>query len=145
MKKSIKQIVKSLMIKYGTNNPAIIAEYLGIKIIYAPLDDMAGFYKLLQRRKYIFINSDIEDESFTRVVLAHELGHAILHRKENCCFLDHHTLILTSKIERQANLFAAELLITDDLLQEYCECTKEQFCSCTGYPKELIDLKLLNN
>ena len=53
-----------------------------------------------------------------------------------------HTLLLTSRIERQANLFAACLLITDNLLHEYDGFTKEQFCDCTGYPIELLNLKL---
>ena len=74
--------------------------------------------------------------------MAHELGHAVLHPKENCAFMSRHTLLLTSKIERQANLFAAYLLITDDLLLEYKSFTKEQFCSGTGYPIELLKLRL---
>lgn len=141
MKKSIKQITKSLMIKCGTNDPSVIADHLGITIISMDLDDVAGFYMLLQRRRYIFINSEINDDAFRHVVLAHELGHAILHRKENCCFMEHHTLLLTSKIERQANLFAAELLITDDMLRDFSGYTKDQFCNCSGYPIDLLNLK----
>lgn len=74
--------------------------------------------------------------------MAHELGHAVLHPKENCAFMSRHTLLLTSKIERQANLFAAYLLITDDLLVEYRGFTIEQLCNGTGYPMELIKLRL---
>ncbi|MDE6221546.1 MAG: hypothetical protein K2G51_14175 [Lachnospiraceae bacterium] len=48
-------------------------------------------------------------------------------------------------IEREANLFAAHLLITDDMLYDYTGFTKEQFCQCTGYPAELIELRLQNN
>lgn len=90
---------------------------------------------------HIYINSDLEDNS-AKVVMAHELGHAILHVKENGAFMSSKTLLLTSKIEQQANLFAANLLITDDMLQEYAGFTQEQFCSCTGYPKELLELRL---
>ena len=43
---------------------------------------------------------------------------------------------------RQANLFAAYLLITDDILQEYRGYTREQLSSGTGLPMELIDLRL---
>lgn len=85
---------------------------------------------------HIYINSDLEDNS-AKVVMAHELGHAILHVKENGAFMSSKTLLLTSKIEQQANL-----LITDDMLQEYAGFTQEQFCSCTGYPKELLELRL---
>ena len=40
------------------------------------------------------INSDI-DESFRNVVMAHELGHAILDPRENCYFMDSKTLLLS--------------------------------------------------
>ena len=54
----------------------------------------------------------------------------------------HKTLLLTSHIESDANMFAAYLLIDDDMLQDYAGCTREQFCQCTGYPEELIELRL---
>lgn len=74
--------------------------------------------------------------------MAHELGYAILHVKENGAFMSSKTLLLTSKIEQQANLFAAYLLITDDMLVDYQGYTQEYFCCCTRYPKELIELRL---
>ena len=74
--------------------------------------------------------------------MAHELGHAILHIKENCAFMSNKTLLLTSKIEQQANYFAAYLLISDKMLSDFVGYTQEYFCKCTGYPKELIELRL---
>lgn len=120
----------------------IIAQTLGIYIFYQPLGKIIGMYKYMQKSRVIIINSDIQDDVMRRVVLSHELGHAILHPKENCCFMGHHTLLLTSKIERQANLFAAHLLITDDIINDFEGFTKEQFCNSTGYPAELLDLKI---
>lgn len=125
----------------GTNDPFVIANYLNIEVFRCPLGRISGYYKYLKRHKCIYINSDLED-SFSKVVMAHELGHAVLHPKENCAFMSRHTLLLTSKIERQANLFAAHLLITDDILQEYQGYTREQLSSGTGLPIELINLRL---
>ena len=96
----------------------------------------------MKHNRCIYINSDIKDDVFCEVVMAHELGHAVLHMKEKCTFMSGYTLLLTSKIERQANEFAAYLLIADDMLQEYAGYTREQFCQCTGYPMELIELRL---
>lgn len=127
----------------GTNDPFVIADYLYIEVFRCPLGKISGYYKYLKRHKCIYINSDLED-NFAKVVMAHELGHAILHVKENCAFMSSKTLLLTSKIERQANLFAAYLLITDDMLKDYVGYTQEYFCCCTGYPKELIELRLKN-
>lgn len=108
-----------------------------------PLGNILGNYKLIKRKRWIFVNSDIPvDSPLFLVIVAHELGHALLHRKENCAFIKNKTLLLTSGIEREANRFAAELLIDDDMISEYKECTIEQFCQGTGYPKELIKLRL---
>ena len=127
----------------GTRDPLEIAKSIGIGIAIFPLGNIAGNYKLLKRKRWIFINEDIPSDSpLFRIVVAHELGHAILHRKENCAFIKSRTLLLASGIEREANIFAAHLLISDDMLQDYVGYTKDQFCACTGYPKELIDLRL---
>lgn len=127
----------------GTRDPIKIAAAAGIRIAIVPLGEISGNYKLIKRKRWIFINDNIPvDSPFFRVVVAHELGHALLHRRENCAFIKSHTLLLTSGIEREANQFAAVLLITDDLLSEYAGYTEDQFCHCTGYPKELIELRL---
>ena len=127
----------------GSRDPVRIAEYAGIRIAIMPLGEIAGNYMLIKRKRWIFVNDDIPNDSpLFNVVVAHELGHALLHRKENCAFIKNHTLLLTSWIEREANLFAAYLLITDDILATYSGYTQDRFCSCTGYPKELIELRL---
>jgi len=120
-----------------------IAEYAGVRIAIMPLGEIAGNYLLIKRKRWIFVNDDIPTDSpLFKVVVAHELGHALLHRKENCAFIRSRTLLLTSGIEREANLFAAYLLITDDMLEDYAGYTQEKFCDCTGYPKDLITLRL---
>ena len=139
----IKRIVAYYARLCGTNDPWKIAKTLGIHIAVLPMGNVLGNYRYLKRIRWIFIDEDIlDDEALLRVVMAHELGHALLHCKENCCFMAHHTLLLTSRVERQANEFAAYLLIADDMLQEYAGYTREQFCQCTGYPEELIELRL---
>ena len=95
----------------------------------------------LKKHRYIFLSNTLEGTEL-KVVMAHELAHAIFDRKENCYFIRNKTLLLNSKIERRANRFAAYLLIDNDTLEYYADCTKEQFCNCTGFPKELIELRL---
>ncbi len=90
----------------GTRDPLEIAKSIGIGIAIFPLGNIAGNYKLLKRKRWIFINEDIPSDSpLFRIVVAHELGHAILHRKKNCAFIKSRTLLLTSGIEREANIF----------------------------------------
>ena len=74
--------------------------------------------------------------------MAHELGHAILHPKDNCYFIRNKTLLLNSKNEVQANQFAAELLIPDSLIEEHKDLSIEQFSRLTGYNEKLIELRL---
>lgn len=142
MDEKIIKKVNSLIKKYETNDPFEIANALNIFVVNCQLGNVSGNYKYIKRGKWIFINSFIEEEAHRKVVMAHELGHAILHPKENCCFMGHQTLLLTSKIERQANIFAAYLLISSIMLNDYTGYTKDQFCKGTGYPKELLELRL---
>ena len=146
MNNKISKLVTYLIKKYETNDPGVLADYLNVTIIKMPLEDMvAGFYKMIKRRKYIFINTDINDESFMYVVLAHELGHAIMHPKENCAFLKNHTLFLTSRFEIEANTFAAHLLISDHDISEYMieqQYTIDMMARLLGYQKELLELRL---
>lgn len=125
----------------GSRDPVAIAQFAGIGIHICPLGDIAGNYMLLKRKRWILINDSIDKDSpFFRVVVAHELGHALLHRTENCAFIKRHTLLLTSGIEREANMFAAELLIDNGLASE-CQ-TIGQIRDYTGYPEDLIMLKV---
>lgn len=78
------------------------------------------------------------------LVMAHELGHALLHRKENSYFIKNKTFLLNSKNELEANLFAAELLIPDDIILEYhhYNYTTEQLARLLGYDQALVELKM---
>ena len=77
-----------------------------------------------------------------KLVTAHELGHAVMHPKENCYFLEHKTLLLTSRNEIEANKFAVELLISDEFLLEHQDLTIGQVSRMLGYSEELIKLRL---
>lgn len=139
----IKRLIRYYEHMTGSRDPVTIANYARIRIAIVPLGEISGNYMLIKRKRWIFINDNIPTDSpMFKVIVAHELGHAFLHRKENCAFIKNRTLLSDFGIEREANQFAADLLITDDLLCEYQSCTKSQFCSCTGYPKELIELRL---
>lgn len=139
----IKRLIRYYVRMTGNHDPVKIAESAGIRIAIVPLGEIAGNYILIKRKRWIFVNDNIPiDSPLFKVVVAYELGHALLHRKENCAFIKNRTLLLTSGIEREANLFAAFLLITDDILADYTGYTQDKFCQCTGYPKEIVELRL---
>lgn len=106
--------VLNLIKKYGTNNPFKLAKKLNIEIIIDDLGEVRGLFKKILRRKFIFINSKL-NESDQMLVCCHELGHAILHASSNYQFMIDNTKILRlSKLENEANLFASYLLFQDD-------------------------------
>lgn len=78
---------------------------------------------------------------------AHELGHAILHPDENTAFLKKNTLFSTDKIEVEANTFAVELLLPDELFLEqdnYSCFTIYDAINEKGVPVVLLSLKRID-
>lgn len=138
---NIKRVVSHYKRKFNTSNPFEIAKQLNIEFLMGNIGSRDGCYMYLKRHKCIFLNENLcEHERF--LVMAHELGHAIMHPKENCYFIRSKTLLLNSKTETEANKFAIELLISDDSLNEYAECTIEQLSRIYGYNQKLIELRL---
>lgn len=136
----VKRLVSYYKRKCGTDDPFEIADQLGVLYQIGNCKH-EGCYMFLKNHRYIFLSNKLNREEL-RLVMAHELGHALLDRKANCYFIRNKTLLLVSKLERRANLFAAHLLISEELLTQYQGYTEEQFCQCTGYPKELLELRL---
>lgn len=135
------ELVNNLVKKYKTNNPIELAGYLNINILFEELGTINGYYNTVFRSKFIHINSSLEEykQKFT---IAHELGHAILHPKANTPFLRENTLFSIDKLEKEANLFAVNLIISDDDLEEYKEVTINQLSSVFGIHEKLIELRL---
>ena len=56
----------------GGRNPVSIAEYAGIRIAILPLGEIAGNYKLIKRKRWIFVNDNIPTDSpLFQVIVAH--------------------------------------------------------------------------
>lgn len=136
----IKRLVTYYVRQFGTRDPFKIADQIGVLYQIGNCKN-DGCYMFLKKHRYIFLSNQLE-ESELKLVMAHELGHALLDRKANCYFIRNKTLLLNSKLEHRANLFAAYLLVSNEMIEEYAGCTVSQFCIITGYPRELIELRL---
>ncbi len=136
----IKKQVRKLVKKHKTNNPFEIAKEKNIIVIREPLGSIYGYYNKYARQRFIHINCNLD---YHREILtcAHELGHIILHPNSNTPFLKANTFYSISKLERQANLFAAHLLIDDNLLDNYKGYTLEQIALMENIPIELLHLR----
>ena len=106
--------------EYGDISPMALAHSKGILVDaqhYGNIQEsFRGFAIQLHGKLHITLNLD-QDEVMQQVCLAHELGHCILHpysadaRSFTSLSLDN-----TSTTEYEANLFASEILLPDDII-----------------------------
>lgn len=139
MRKDIKRIVAYYVRKIGTNDPFKIADHLGVLYQIGNIN-CDGCYMFLKNHRYIFLDQNLSELEM-RLVMAHELGHALLHRKKNCYFIRNKTFLSTAWIEMEANTFAAELLIPDSLIYENPGMTKKQLARLAGYDERIMEFK----
>lgn len=139
----ILEMAKSVLNEFGGRNVFETAENSGVKVWFRALGGLKGFYIFENNCRYIVINDDL-DEVTQSVVCAHELGHDTLHRGLSGGGIRESTLFLANnKTEREANLFAAEILISDDdylSALSYCESVGA-LSAQLGYPSELVGYK----
>ncbi len=116
----IKDIVNGLVEQYQTNNIYELCDFLNIEITRKShnKDIKSYFFRNLYGDEYIFLNSTIEPRE-EKALIAHELGHAILHTDVNVSYYCKNTLINKGKLEKQADYFAAILLTANIEVDNY--------------------------
>ena len=137
---SPRQVAIAIAERYNTNNPFEIARERNIRVLYEPMKTTYGFYVRYRRFQNIILNDELPEE-MQRFVCAHELAHSILHADLNVPKLTRYTFFSRDKFEVQANTFAVELLLPDELLREYPDCSIYQLAASYGVPQDFVDLK----
>lgn len=139
--------VKKMKRKYGESDPFRLCEAMGIIVRFEPMgkheDAIKGFFIYQNRICVITINSDLP-LVIQRIIAAHELGHAVLHKKRGACAF-HEVALYDESIacEKEANFFAAEYLLEDDEVFETLN-RDTTFFTCASIlrvPMELLDFK----
>lgn len=140
IKNWIDEIVYGLIDEVGGNNVYDIISHLGIKIIKdnekqnSLLKKCDGIYlRNFFGSEIIIIKDNLENEQF---VLAHELGHAMLH--VNYDFFMNNPLSLNNKKEKEADYFATKLLYSSFQIEEGIE-TKEQLANYLMIEESCVD------
>lgn len=143
METIIKQ-ADALVRRFKTRNPFEIAHNLNITLKYGDFGQLKGFYNYALRNRFIVINSRLDDME-RNITCSHELGHDRLHRQQAKLGLmkDYKLFHVTDLYEREANLFAAQLLIADD---DFLDCagmryTHAEIASELNIHEELVLLK----
>lgn len=140
----INELCKRLVKKCKTRDPQTIAELSGVNVWFRELGSLKGFYLYERRSRYIVVNEEL-DSVTARVVIAHELGHDTLHRTLARGGIREHTLFLSNdKTERQANIFAAELMLSDEEVKRAAGMYGDirQLAYELGLPEELVCIKM---
>ena len=77
----VKKTVARLVKRHKTTNPFQIADALGVLYQIGACKN-EGCYMFLKNHRYIFLSDRLQGAELN-LVMAHELGHALLDRKEN--------------------------------------------------------------
>ena len=139
---TISDIVDSIKKSYDVRNLKELCRDLSIILMYSGMgkteNACKGFFLTP-----ITINTDLP-ELIQNIVLAHELGHAILHKNATShLFHEFQLFDEVSTLEYEANIFAAEMLLDDDVVLEYLNENYSffQVASKLNVPVELLDFK----
>lgn len=80
-----------------------------------------------------------DEEKIT--TLAHELGHYFLHKDECTTYLSRSSIHFDSGYEKDADIFASDFLLNDDVFDNCYYYTSYQIASMTNVPEKFIKLK----
>lgn len=145
--KNIADEAERIVKKYNERDPFRLCRDMDIIMLFQSMGAsegaIKGFYFEACRIGTITVNSDLPD-LVQRVIAAHELGHALLHKSENKR-LFHETGLFDScsQAEKEANLFAAELLVSDnEALEALNEGDFFSAAAALNIPPQLLEFKL---
>ena len=112
-------VLRNFIDKYNTSNPFELMDELDIQYRSSNLKFLKGYCVIIRGVKYIAINSKLTAQE-KKIVAAHEFGHIIIHsdKLKSAAHRDMNIYDMTDKTEYQANLFAADLLIDDNDVDE---------------------------
>ena len=138
--KNIRETVRQLVAKYGCCDPTQLCEKMGITVLTHDLPaSINGFTVRMEGMPFIVLSSALE--SFERrITIAHELGHIVLHSGTNSVSLSMNTSFCVTKYEREADCFAAHLLLEDGR-SEYEDMeavTADDISMITRMPKDMV-------
>lgn len=135
--KWIDDILNGLIELVGGNNIYDVLDYL--KIYHYPvnpdnpvLKGNKAIYNRIGEFECIYYSDDLYNPDF---VLAHEVGHAVLHVNEMEMF--YNPLLNKGRLEKEADYFATMLLYKDRDFEDWIE-TIDDISRCFGIPTECV-------
>lgn len=141
------EAVEKINKRYCQKDPFRLCKEMGIILLPQQLgtapDAIKGFFLENKRIKTITVNSDLP-HVIQKIIIAHEIGHAALHRKSGIhAFHEVGLFDESSEMEQDANLFAAEYLLDDLAVVETLNEDTTFFAAAAKLqvPIEILDFK----
>lgn len=112
---NINSKIEALFYEFKTLNVKEIADHLDISIQYQDFKakTLDSRLMIVDSKGYIFVRSNL-DCAYENFLIAHELGHYVLHYDENISF-NFLRRVYKTRLEREANEFAIRLLMYEEL------------------------------
>ena len=138
---------QKLIRKYKTRDPFKIMDNMHVIVgESSSFQKLKGFCFMSCKTIYVQISSFLSEEE-KQIVAAHELGHIILHRTQlKMAPMKDDTLYnMQDNTEYQANLFAADLLLSDADIADMAHIEDLDYfslCSTLNSTPELMSFKL---
>jgi Zn-dependent peptidase ImmA (M78 family) len=116
----ITDIVNGLVERYETSDVLELCDFLNIEIIKKThnKDIKSYFFRGSFGNEFIYLNHELDPRE-ERALIAHELGHAILHTDIGVTYYSTNKLLNKCKLESQADYFATKLLTFNIDVHDY--------------------------
>ena len=142
---------KAMMVRkrFHTSDPFDLLDGMGVILMFSdayPRDGLRGYCAVMNRIRYVVINGKQPEEE-QRVVAAHEAAHLILHMDQlkAGAMRDFGVFNVKSRLERQANFFAADFLIDDEAVLDLMQISDGDFLAVSKnlmIPAPFFEFKL---
>lgn len=137
---------KSLVRRFDTRDPFAIAEGLGIHVYRENFKHLKSMYRVILRRRCIFINQNLATPT-AAIVCAHEIGHDQLHRAlaQDNGLQEFMLYDMSTRPEYEANMVAAAILLPDEEVLDYIHIYQydaEQIAHTMNTDINLVALKI---
>lgn len=160
----IEEKAEELLLKHNMFEPNFdikkLSKKIGISLTEEKLgDDVSGFFVMVDTKPVITYRKG-ENKNRSRFTIAHELGHYVLHSKEQPIFIDKKPKMMfrnaassTGEMlkEREANAFAAALLMPKKLIidevnvvSDYIEDAIKSLSDKFGVSEQAMSFRLSN-
>ena len=141
----IEKLAHKITARFGSNSPFCLCDCMGIYVHRLDLPkQVRGFCFRTETNQPVIVLQETLSKTESGYCCAHELGHLLLHPELNAQVIADLTYLCGPRYEREADLFAACLLIDPNLNEwaaTYHPLTQEQIVQLTGLPQHVVGLR----